>query len=325
MNYRRLGKAGLKLSELSLGSWVTFGEQIGEDDASACMKAAYENGVNFFDNAEAYANGKSETVMGNVLKKMGWPRTSYVVSTKIFWGGDGPNDTGLSHKHIVEGVNNSLRRFQLEYVDLVYAHRPDPNTPIEETVRAFDQVVRQGKAFYWGTSEWSAAEIMRADGVARQYGLTPPSMEQPQYNMLTRQRFEIEYAPIYRDLGYGTTIYSPLAAGLLSGKYLNGIPKGSRMEIPDMGWLRDYALVPEKTQIIKNLLPIAKELDATLAQLALAWVLKNPHVSSVITGATRPEQVIENMKASLIVEKLTPDIMEHIEDILGNRPQAFND
>ena len=325
MNYRRLGKAGLKLSELSLGSWVTFGEQIGEDAASACMKAAYESGVNFFDNAEAYANGKSETVMGNVLKKMGWPRTSYVVSTKIFWGGDGPNDTGLSHKHIVEGVNNSLRRFQLEYVDLVYAHRPDPNTPIEETVRAFDQVIRQGKAFYWGTSEWSAAEIMRADGVARQYGLTPPSMEQPQYNMLTRQRFEIEYAPIYRDLGYGTTIYSPLASGLLSGKYLNGIPKGSRMEIPDMGWLRDYALVPEKTQIIKNLLPIAKELDATLAQLALAWVLKNPHVSSVITGATRPEQVIENMKASLIVEKLTPDIMEHIEDILGNRPQAFND
>ena len=325
MNYRRLGKAGLKLSELSLGSWVTFGEQIGEDAASACMKAAYESGVNFFDNAEAYANGKSEIVMGNVLKKMGWPRTSYVVSTKIFWGGDGPNDTGLSHKHIVEGVNNSLRRFQLEYVDLVYAHRPDPNTPIEETVRAFDQVIRQGKAFYWGTSEWSAAEIMRADGVARQYGLTPPSMEQPQYNMLTRQRFEIEYAPIYRDLGYGTTIYSPLASGLLSGKYLNGIPKGSRMEIPDMGWLRDYALVPEKTQIIKNLLPIAQQLDATLAQLALAWVLKNPHVSSIITGASRPEQVVENMKASLIADKLTPDIMEHIEDILGNRPQAAND
>jgi voltage-dependent potassium channel beta subunit len=325
MNYRRLGKAGLKLSELSLGAWVTFGEQIGEDAAAACMKAAYENGVNFFDNAEAYANGKAETVMGNVLKKMGWPRTSYVVSTKIFWGGDGPNDTGLSHKHIVEGVNNSLRRFQLEYVDLVYAHRPDPNTPIEETVRAFDQVIRQGKAFYWGTSEWSAADIMHADGVARQYGLTPPSMEQPQYNMLTRQRFEIEYAPIYRDLGYGTTIYSPLASGLLSGKYLNGIPKGSRMEIPDMGWLRDYALVPEKTQIIKNLLPIAQQLDATLAQLALAWALKNPHVSSVITGATRPEQVVENMKASLIVEKLTPDIMEHIEDILGNRPHAADD
>jgi voltage-dependent potassium channel beta subunit len=325
MNYRHLGKAGLKLSELSLGAWVTFGEQIGEDAASACMKAAYENGVNFFDNAEAYAHGKAEIVMGNVLKKMGWPRTSYVVSTKIFWGGDGPNDTGLSMKHISEGVNNSLRRLQLEYVDLVYAHRPDPNTPLEETVRAFDRVIREGKAFYWGTSEWSAAEIMRADGLARQYGLTPPSMEQPQYNMLTRQRFEIEYAPIYRDLGYGTTIYSPLASGLLSGKYLNGIPKGSRMDIPDMGWLRDSAQNPEKALIIKNLLPVASQLDATLAQLALAWTLKNPHVSSVITGATRPEQVIENMKASLVADKLTPDIMEHIEGILGNRPEAFND
>jgi voltage-dependent potassium channel beta subunit len=325
MNYRRLGKAGLKLSELSLGAWVTFGEQIGEDAAAACMKAAYDNGVNFFDNAEAYAGGKAEIVMGNVLKKMGWPRTSYVVSTKIFWGGDGPNDTGLSHKHIIEGVNNSLRRFQLDYVDLVYAHRPDRNTPIEETVRAFDQVIRQGKAFYWGTSEWSAAEIMRADGIARQYGLTPPSMEQPQYNMLTRQRFEIEYAPLYRDLGYGTTIYSPLASGLLSGKYLNGIPKGSRMEIPDMGWLREYALVPEKTQIIKNLMPIAAGLDATLAQLALAWVLKNPNVSSVITGATRPEQVVENMKASLVAEKITQEVMERIEDVLGNRPHVPED
>lgn len=325
MNYRRLGKAGLKLSELALGAWVTFGEQIAEDAASACMQAAYENGVNFFDNAEAYANGKAEIVMGNVLKKMGWPRTSYVVSTKIFWGGDGPNDTGLSHKHIVEGVNNSLRRFQLEYVDLVFAHRPDPNTPIEETVRAFDQVIRQGKAFYWGTSEWSAADIMRADGIARQYGLTPPSMEQPQYNMFHRQRFEIEYAPVFRELGYGTTIYSPLASGLLSGKYLNGIPKGSRMEIPDMGWLREDALVPEKTQIIKNLLPIANDLGASLAQLALAWALNNPHVSTMITGATRPEQVVENMKASQVAEKLTPEIMERIEGVLGNRPQKSDD
>ncbi len=325
MNYRRLGKAGLKLSELSLGAWVTFGEQIGEDAAMACMKAAYESGVNFFDNAEAYAGGKAEMVMGNVLKKMGWPRNSYVVSTKIFWGGEGPNDTGLSHKHIIEGVNNSLRRFQLDYVDLVYAHRPDPNTPIEETVRAFDQVIRQGKAFYWGTSEWTAGDIMRADGIARQYGLTPPSMEQPQYNMLTRQRFEVEYLPIFRDLGYGTTIYSPLASGLLSGKYLNGIPKGSRMDIPEMGWLRDYALVPEKTQIIKNLMPIASEVDATLAQLALAWVLKNPNVSSVITGATRPEQVTENMKAIYVAEKLTPDVMNRIEGVLMNRPQRHEE
>ena len=325
MKYRRLGKAGLKLSELSLGAWVTFGEQIGEDTAAACMQAAYENGVNFFDNAEAYAHGNAEIVMGNVLKKMGWRRSSYVVSTKIFWGGDGPNETGLSHKHIIEGVNHSLRRFQLDYVDLVFAHRPDANTPIEETVRAFDQVIRQGKAFYWGTSEWPAADIMRADGIARQYGLTPPSMEQPQYNMLTRERFEIEYAPIFRDLSYGTTIYSPLASGLLSGKYLDGIPKGSRMEIPDMGWLRDYALVPEKTQVIKNLLPIAGDLGATLAQLALAWALKNPHVSTVITGASRPEQVVENMKASDIAEKITPDIMERIEGVLGNRPMARED
>ena len=325
MNYRRLGKAGMKLSELSLGAWVTFGEQIGEDTASACMKAAYDNGVNFFDNAEGYAHGNAETVMGSVLKKMAWPRESYVVSTKIFWGGDGPNDSGLSYKHIIEGVHKSLHRFQLDYVDLVYAHRPDPNTPIEETVRAFDQVIRQGKAFYWGTSEWSAAEIMRADGIARQYGLTPPSMEQPQYNMLTRQRFEVEYTPIYRDLGYGTTIYSPMASGLLSGKYLNGIPKGSRMELPDMGWLRDYALVPEKAQIIKNLLPVANDLGVTLAQLALAWTLKNPNVSSVITGASRPEQVVENMKASQVAEKLTPDLMERIEGVLGNKPRVFDD
>jgi voltage-dependent potassium channel beta subunit len=289
------------------------------------MKIAYDHGVNFFDNAEGYASGKAETVMGNVLRKMGWPRESYVVSTKIFWGGDGPNDTGLSYKHIIEGMNKSLRRYQLEYVDLVFAHRPDPNTPIEETVRAFDQVIRQGKAFYWGTSEWSAAEIMRADGIARQYGLVPPSMEQPQYNMLSRRRFEIEYAPIYRDLGYGTTIFSPLASGVLSGKYLNGIPKGSRMEIPDMGWLRDYALVAEKTQVIKNLLPIASDLGITLAQLALAWTLKNPHVSTVITGASRPEQVTENMKAAQAVEKLTPDVMERIENVLGNKPQSDED
>jgi voltage-dependent potassium channel beta subunit len=321
MNYRRLGKAGLKLSELSLGAWVTYGGQVGEETAAACMKAAYDAGINFFDNAEAYADGNAEKVMGSVLKKMGWRRESYVVSTKIFWGGEGPNDTGLSFKHIVEGVNNSLRRFQLEYVDLVFAHRPDPNTPIEETVRAFDQVIRQGKAFYWGTSEWSAAEITRADGIARQYGLTPPSMEQPEYNMLARQRFEVEYAPLYRDLGYGTTIFSPLASGLLTGKYNNGIPKGSRMELPDMDWLRKEFLVPEKLQVVKNLEPLAKDLGATQAQLALAWLLKNPNVSTVITGASRPEQVGENLKAIEVADKLTPEVMGMIEGILGNKPE----
>jgi voltage-dependent potassium channel beta subunit len=321
MNYRRLGKAGLKLSELSLGAWVTYGGQVGEEIAAACMKAAYDAGINFFDNAEAYADGNAEIVMGNVLKKMGWRRESYVVSTKIFWGGEGPNDTGLSHKHIIEGVNNSLRRLQLDYVDLVFAHRPDRNTPIEETVRAFDQVIRQGKAFYWGTSEWSAAEITRADGIARQYGLTPPSMEQPEYNMLHRERFEVEYAPLYRDLGYGTTIFSPLASGLLSGKYNNGIPKGSRMELPDMDWLRKDALVPEKMQVVKNLGAVAGELGATQAQLALAWVLKNPNVSTVITGASRAEQVTENVKAIEVAAMLTPEVMEKIESILGNKPE----
>jgi voltage-dependent potassium channel beta subunit len=225
MQYRRLGKAGIKLSELSLGAWVTYGGQVGEDVATECMSAAYEAGVNFFDNAEGYASGQAEVVMGNVIKKLGWRRESVVVSTKIFWGGEGPNDTGLSHKHIIEGVNNALRRLQMDYVDLVFCHRPDPNPPIEETVRAMDIVIKQGKAFYWGTSEWSAAEIMRADAVARQYGLTPPSMEQPQYNMFARERFEKEYALLYRDLGYGTTIFSPLASGLLTGKYNEGIPR----------------------------------------------------------------------------------------------------
>jgi voltage-dependent potassium channel beta subunit len=320
MNYRRLGKAGIKVSELSLGAWVTYGGQVGEEIAAACMKAAYDAGVNFFDNAEAYANGNAEVVMGNVLKKMGWQRESYVVSTKIFWGGDGPNDTGLSHKHIVEGVNKALKRLQLDYVDLVFAHRPDPNTPIEETVRAFDLVVKQGKAFYWGTSEWSAAEIMRADGVARQYGLTPPSMEQPQYNMLNRHRFEVEYAPLYKELGYGTTIFSPMASGMLSGKYLNGIPAESRATLAGYEWLRPYILDPKRLDVVRNLLPVANDLGAKLSQLALAWVLTNPNVSTAITGASRPEQVVENMQAVAIAEKLTPDVMERIEGILANKP-----
>ena len=321
MEYRRMGKAGLKLSELSLGAWVTYGGQVGEQTAYDCMKAAYDAGVNFFDNAEAYADGNAEIVMGNVLKKMGWRRESYVVSTKIFWGGDGPNDTGLSHKHILEGVHNALKRLQLEYVDLVFAHRPDPNTPIEETVRAFDLLVKQGKAFYWGTSEWSAAEIMHADAVARQYNLTPPSMEQAEYNMLHRQRFEVEYAPLYRDLGYGTTIFSPLASGLLTGKYLNGIPMDSRGNLEGYDWLRSSITDPKRLDVVRNLLPVAADLGVSLAQLALAWTLKNPNVSTVITGASRPEQVAENMKAAETARLLTPDVMERIEGILQNKPE----
>ncbi len=321
MNYRRLGKAGIKLSELSLGAWVTYGEQVGQDVAEKCMAAAWEHGVNFFDNAEAYGGGQAEIVMGNVLKKMGWKREDLVVSTKIFWGGRGVNDTGLSHKHVIEGMHNALRRLQLDYVDLVFCHRPDRNTPIEETVRAMDQIIRDGKAFYWGTSEWSAAEIMRADGLARQYGLTPPSMEQPQYNMFARDRMEKEYCILFSELGYGTTIWSPLASGLLSGKYNQGVPKDSRATLPGYEWLKEELTKPERIEKVKQLVPVSKELGCSMAQLALAWCLKNPNVSTVITGASKPEQVHENMKALDIVPALTPDVMERIDNILGNKPR----
>jgi len=320
MKYRRLGKAGIKVSELSLGAWVTYGGQVGEESAEKCMAAAWEHGVNFFDNAEAYADGNAEIVMGNVFKKLGWRREDFVVSTKIFWGGKGPNDTGLSHKHVIEGVNNALRRLQVDYVDMVFCHRPDRNTPIEETVRAFDQIIRSGKAFYWGTSEWSAAEIMRADGLARQYGLTPPVMEQPQYNMFERQRMEKEHLILFSELGYGTTIWSPLASGLLSGKYNDGIPADSRANLPGYEWLKKHVITPERIEKIKKLVPIAGDLGCTMAQLALAWCLKNPNVSTVITGASRPEQVHENMKALEVVDKLTPEIMQQIDEILDNNP-----
>lgn len=315
MEYRRLGRAGLKVSALSLGAWVTYGGQVGEQAARECMAAAYDAGVNFFDNAEAYASGNAEVVMGNVIKELGWRRESLVISTKIFWGGSGPNDTGLSHKHVIEGLNNALKRLQLDYVDLVFCHRPDPDTPIEETVRAMDIVIKQGKAFYWGTSEWSAAEIMRADGIARQYGLTPPTMEQPQYNMFHRERFEQEYELLYRDLGYGTTIWSPLASGLLTGKYNDGIPQDSRAALKGYEWLqRD--ITPERVAKVKQLKTVADELGCSLAQLGLAWCLKNPNVSSVITGASRAAQVTENMHALEVAEKLTPEVLNNIDTIL---------
>jgi len=321
MEYRRLGRAGLKVSELSLGAWVTYGGQVGEQVARECMAAAYDAGVNFFDNAETYANGEAERVMGSVIKSLGWRRESLVVSTKIFWGGDGPNDTGLSHKHIIEGVNNALRRLQMDYVDLVFCHRPDPNTPIEETVRAMDIVIKQGKAFYWGTSEWSAKDILYAAEFARQEHLTPPTMEQPQYNMFTRERVEREYAPLYQQLGYGTTIWSPLASGLLTGKYNNGIPADSRLGQKGYEWLQDL-LKPERIEKVKQLQTIADDLDCSLAQMALAWCLKNPNVSTVITGASRASQVTENMRALEVAPKLTPDVLERIEQILDNRPNT---
>jgi voltage-dependent potassium channel beta subunit len=320
MRYRRIGKSGIKISELSFGAWVTFGSQVGEDVALECMTAAYEAGVNFFDNAEAYAGGKAETVMGNVLKKTGWRREGLVISTKVFWGGEGPNDKGLSHKHIIEGVNAALKRLQVEYVDLAFCHRPDPETPIEETVRAMDVLVRQGKVFYWGTSEWSAADIMRAHGIAMEHGLTPPRMEQPQYNMLWRKRVEAELQPVYRELGYGTTIWSPLASGLLSGKYSDAPASSGRLDLPSYKWLREMVVTPERLASIDKLKPLASDLGCTLAQLAIAWCTKNPNVSTVITGASHVKQVKENMKAVDVAKKLTSEVMEKIEKILNNKP-----
>ena len=325
MEYRSLGRSGLKISALSFGAWVTFSDQVGEDVASACMKAAYDAGVNFFDNAEAYARGRAEIMMGDILKKSGWKRSDLIISTKIFWGGRGVNDRGLSRKHISEGTNAALSRLQLEYVDLIYCHRPDVETPLEETVWAMNHVIRQGKAFYWGTSEWSARQISEACHFASQEHLIPPTMEQPQYNMFTRERVEKEYAPLYRDFGLGTTIWSPLAGGLLTGKYDDGIPLGTRVSLPGYEWLRERYEGPEaeiRIRKVRHLRAIADELGITLAQLALAWCLKNPNVSSVITGASRPGQVVENMKAMEAVERLSPEVMEHIETTLGNKPAA---
>jgi len=320
LDYRRLGSAGIKLSELSLGAWVTYGGQVGEEVATKCMSKAYELGVNFFDNAEAYAHGNAEVVMGNVIKKLGWKREDIVVSSKVFWGGHGPNDEGLSRKHIYEACRRSLKRLQLDYLDLFFCHRADPGTPIEETVRAMDDLVHQGLVLYWGTSEWSGAEIMRAHGIARELGLTPPQMEQPQYNMLHRERVEKEYLPLYREIGLGTTTWSPLLSGLLSGKYNKGIPSGTRASLEGYGWLKENVITSENIAKVKALEPIAKDLGCTVAQLALAWARKNENVSTVITGATRPEQVEENMKSLDYVSALTKEVMRRIDGVLGNKP-----
>ena len=325
MEYRFLGKSGLKLSALSLGAWVTYGEQVGEDIAYQCMVAAYEAGVNFFDNAESYGSGSAETVMGKVIKRTGWKRSDLVISTKIFWGGAGPNDTGLSRKHILEGANASLRRLQMDYVDLIFCHRPDKYTPVEETVWAMNLLIQQGKAFYWGTSEWSAAEIMEAYGAAQREHLIPPLMEQPEYHMFHRERVESEYARLYREIGLGTTIWSPLASGILTGKYNQGIPQDSRLNLKGYEWLRERLEGEEgrrKIEKVRQLTSIAEELGYSMAQLALAWCLKNPNVNTVITGASRAEQVKENMKALEVAEKLTPELMERIESILDNKPQG---
>jgi voltage-dependent potassium channel beta subunit len=328
MEYRYLGKSGLQISALSLGAWVTMGGQIGEEASYECMKVAYDAGVNFFDNAESYAHGNAEIVMGNVIKKAGWKRSDLVISTKLFWGGRKPNQTGLSRKHIIEGAKASLARLQMDYVDLIFCHRPDIYTPIEETVRAMNFLIDQGMAFYWGTSEWSADQIMEAYSIARQFDLIPPSMEQPQYNMLTREKVEREFIRLYQDIGIGTTIWSPLASGLLTGKYNLGIPQGTRITLEGYEWLReDFENESAKQGVekVKQLTPIAENLGMTMAQLAIAWCLKNPNVSTVITGASKPQQVSVNLHALDYVEKLTPEVMNQIESILDNKPEPISD
>jgi len=319
MNYRRLGASGLKVSELSFGSWVTYGNQLGDDLARECMAAAYDAGVNFFDNAEVYAKGQSETIMGAVLKKMAWRRSSYIVSTKFYWGlNDGPNEKNtLNRKYLMQAIDGSLKRLGLDHVDLVFCHRADPDTPIEETVHAMHDIVAAGKALYWGTSEWTAAEIMAAWQIADRHHLHKPVMEQPQYNLLHRDRVEKEYARLYADIGLGTTIWSPLASGLLTGKYSDGIPPGTRGTLKGYEWLAERLSDPGKLAVVRRLAPIAADLGCTLAQMSLAWCLRNPHVSTVITGASRPAQVIENMKALDVVGKLSPDVMARIEAVLA--------
>ncbi len=319
MEYRHLGRSGVRVSELALGSWVTFKNQVNLDTAVEMMSAAREAGVNFFDNAERYAKGESEKIMGAALKKLGWRRSSYLVSTKFFWGlneGINEKDT-LNRKYLLEAIDGSLKRLGLDHVDLVYCHRPDSTTPIEETVWAMHNIVESGKAIYWGTSEWSAAEIVAAIEIAERHHLHKPVMEQSEYNMFHRERVEVEYARLFQDYGYGLTTWSPLASGLLTGKYSNGIPEGSRGSIKYYDWLVEKLTDKALNEKVRKLTEIANDLGVSTAQLAIAWLLKNPNVSAVITGASRVEQVRQNMKAVDVVEKLTPDVMEMIEKIIA--------
>jgi len=324
MEYRRLGKSGLQLSIVSFGSWVSFKNQIGDKTADELMGIAYDNGINFFDNSEAYAGGESEKMMGRVLKKKNWDRTSYTVSSKVFFGLYGkenkPNQKGLSRKHVMEACEAALQRLQLEYLDLYFCHRPDPETPVEETVWAMNTLIQQGKIFYWGTSEWSGVEIMEAHKVAQQYNLIGPTMEQPQYNLFERYKVEKDFERIYETVGLGTTIWSPLASGLLTGKYNEGIPKDSRLARQEMGWLKDKVLAEDKIKKVKKLSELANKIGVTTASLAIAWCIKNPHVTTAILGATKKQQLLDNLNAVAILEKLTPEVMEKIEKIMQTKP-----
>lgn len=318
MDYNNLGRSGLKVSEMSFGSWLTFNSNLDQRAVKKLMHRAFEAGINFFDNAEVYAHGQSEVLMGEALKD--FRRSELVISTKIFWGGKGPNQTGLSWKRMVEGTKAALQRLQVDYVDLLYCHRPDPETPIAETVRAIDTLIRGGYAFYWGTSEWSGEQIEEAYRLSRELNCIPPTMEQPQYHMFHRQKVEVEFAPLYEKYGMGTTTWSPLNSGILTGKYNSGIPKGTRLD--SVEWLREE-LTPEKINKVKKLKVIADELRCSTAQLALAWCLKNPRVSTVILGATTQEQLDENLVASNVKKLLTDEIMERIEKILDNNPSRI--
>ena len=324
MDYRRMGRSGLELSVLSFGSWVTFHKQINDGSADELMGVAYDNGINFFDNAETYALGESEKMMGRVLKTKNWDRTSYTLSSKAYFGWRGkdnkPNQTGLSRKHLMEACHEALQRLQTDYLDLYFCHRPDINVPIEEVVWTMHNLIQQGKVLYWGTSQWSAAEIMEAHRVANQYHLIAPTVEQPQYNMFERFKMEQDYLPVFKNAGLGTTIWSPLAAGFLTGKYNNGIPEGSRLAIEGFDWLKDRWVQDAKLEKVKKLVVLAGELGVSLAALAIAWTIKNPNVTTAILGATKKEQLLENLKALDVVKLLTGEVVNKIEAVLQNKP-----
>jgi voltage-dependent potassium channel beta subunit len=324
MIYRHLGRTGLKVSLLSYGAWVTFGNQVDVAQAKTILKLCYDAGVNFFDNAEVYEAGKAEEVMGQAFKELDLPRSSYVLTTKIFWGpGKDVNAKGLSRKHIIEGTKASLKRLQADYVDVIFAHRPDPATPIEETVRAFNYLIDHGYAFYWGTSEWTAQQLEQAYGIADRLGLIPPSCEQPQYNIFERKKLEGEYLPLFEKYGLGTTIWSPLASGLLTGKYSKDhIPEGSRLAIEKYKGIKESSLVDDKLEKVDKLKEVAKDLGATLPQLALAWAAHNPNVSTVLMGGTKTEQLEDNLQALKFLDKLTPEVLQKIDDIFQNKPEA---
>ncbi|MBL0055017.1 MAG: aldo/keto reductase [Chitinophagaceae bacterium] len=324
MEYRRLGRSGLQVSVLSFGSWVSFSKQINDKVADQLMGLAYDQGINFFDNAEVYALGESEKMMGRVLKKKKWDRTSYTVSSKVFWGWRGkankPNQTGLSRKHVMEACDEALQRLQVDYLDLYFCHRPDKQTPVEETVWAMNHLIQQGKVLYWGTSEWSGVEIMEAHKVAQQYGLIGPTMEQPQYNLFEREKIEKEFLQIYKTVGLGTTIWSPLASGLLTGKYNDGIPKGSRFALEGFDWLKDRWVMDDKVKRVKKLSELAAKMGVSTASLSIAWCIKNPNVSTAILGATKKTQLIENLRSLDVLPMLTQDIMDKIDGIMKTKP-----